>query len=111
MTDPDSNPLGSDWEPDKESNLKDKTGKHKIFRNKKTGESVRWDEPNGNQKGHWHRLNPDKTTNKKMPYLDPKGNPAERNSPDTHIEPNPVLVPITPPITVIDTEVSNGTNT
>ena len=23
MTDPDSNPLGSDWEPDKESNLKD----------------------------------------------------------------------------------------
>ena len=83
MTDPDSNPLGSDWEPDKESNLKDKTGKHKIFRNKKTGESVRWDEPNGNQKGHWHRLNPNKTTNKKMPYLDPKGNPAERNSPDT----------------------------
>lgn len=46
-----------------------------------------------------------------MPYLDPKGNPAERNLPDTHIEPNPVLVPITPPITIIDTEVSNGTNT
>ena len=33
MNDPDSNPLGDDWVPDKDSNSKDKTGKHKRFIN------------------------------------------------------------------------------
>ena len=75
MNDPDSNPLGGDWEPDKESNIKDKTGKYKIFRNKKTGETVRWDEDGK----HWHRLNQDKSTKKKYPYLDPKGTPRKRH--------------------------------
>ena len=81
MSDPDSNPLGDDWEPDKDSNAKDKTGKHKIFKNKKTDETVRWDEQNESQEGHWHRLNPDKETNKKFPYLDPKGNPTKKDAP------------------------------
>ena len=92
MKDPNSNPLGDDWEPDKNSNSKDPTGQHKKFINKRTGETVRWDENNGKQEGHWHRLNPDKTTNKKLPYLDKNGRPCKKDSPKGHIKPNPIYI-------------------
>ena len=94
MNNPDSNPLGDDWEPDKDSNAKDKTGEHKIFRNKKTGETVRWDEANDSQDGHWHRLNPDSKTSKKQPYLDPKGKPTKKTAPEGHIKPNSKVISI-----------------
>ena len=111
MSDPDSNPLGDDWEPDKDSNAKDKTGKHKIFKNKNTDETVRWDEQNESQEGHWHRLNPDKETNKKFPYLDPKGNPTKKDAPNGHIEPNPKLIPLSPNMAMLKLEVYNEKNT
>ena len=103
MNDPNSNPLGDDWEPDKSSNSKDKSGMHKLFKNKKTGETVRWDEDGQ----HWHRLNPDKNTKNDFPYLDPKGNPSKKQSPDAHIKPNPVYIYVGSIITKLYLEVDD----
>ena len=107
INDPNSNPLGDDWEPDLDANSKDSSRKHIIFNNKKTGEKVRWDEASDKQNGHWHRLNPDKATNKKYPYLDSKGNPSKRNAPQGHIEPNPKTTSIPSQISLIYKENNN----
>ena len=62
---------------------------------KKTGEEVRWDWGKGDGEGHWHRINLDKSTQKKFPYLDPNGKHVKKDSPDGHIKPNPRTVPDT----------------
>ena len=86
MDDPNSNPLGPDWEIEPGSK-QDKTGKHRYFYNKKTGERVRWDADDK----HWHRLNPDRY-DRKHPYLDSRGRPVKNKDPAGHIKPNPQRV-------------------
>ena len=90
MNDPNDNPLGDDWEPDKDANEKDPTGEHRLFRNKRTDEHVRWDEGNDKQEGHWHRLNPKKEPTRQHKYLDRDGKPVHKDSPDGHFYPKKI---------------------
>jgi RHS repeat-associated protein len=71
--------LGPNWEEDP-NNQKDKTGKHKRYINKKTGEKIRWDED------HWHRENPNKTGSKDY-NLDKNGNPTAKWKENAHLKP------------------------
>jgi RHS repeat-associated protein len=83
--------LGKDWEetthPDNKSGSQD-------FKNKKTGEEIRFDpgkegKPGYEGKNHWHRRNPDwdPTKGKKDYYLDKDGNPVNKGSGPSHIVP------------------------
>jgi len=60
------------------------------FKNKTTGEKVRWDpkkegEPGWEGINHWHRYNKN-STGKRDLYLDKDGNPVSRGSNPSHIE-------------------------
>ena len=95
LNDPNSNPLGDDWEPNHDANNKDPTG-NKHFINKKTGEKARWDVPTEkDSKAHWHRENPNRSgANKYKKYLDPDGKPVKEDKSGAHIYPNPKMVPV-----------------
>jgi len=80
--------LGDDWEdvthPEQEKNSQGS----KDFKNKKTGEKIRWDPKNkkGEDDPHWHRYNP-KSTGKKDYYLDKNNNPVPKGSAASHLRP------------------------
>ncbi len=95
LNDPNSNPLGGDWEPDHDANKKDPTG-NKHYINKKTGERARWDVPTKKDpKAHWHRENLNRRgPDKYKKYLNPDGKPVKEDKEGAHIYPNPKLVPI-----------------
>jgi RHS repeat-associated protein len=87
--------LSSDWE--EVTHPKNNNGENREFRNKDTGEVIRFDKGDPSKGGfqkndHWHRLNP--AWNRKMGnkgrYLDRYGNPCDRNSPESHIEITPI---------------------
>ncbi|MEL7222015.1 MAG: RHS repeat-associated core domain-containing protein, partial [Bacteroidota bacterium] len=78
--------LDSSWEETTHPN--NKSGS-RDFRNKDTGENVRWDpgkegKPGWEGKDHWHRHNPDKS-GKGDYYLDRFGNPVPKGSGPSHI--------------------------
>ena len=75
--------LDGDWELENSYN----NGKYNHYKNKKTGEKLRWDVEDGG--GHWHRPNPNyqKGWGDKGYYLDRYGNAVNRGSPESHIYP------------------------
>jgi RHS repeat-associated protein len=78
--------LGDEWELEGSYD----NGKYNHYRNKNTGEQLRWDlEPDHPAGGHWHRINPNyqKSPKGKNMYLDRYGNPVDRGSPESHINP------------------------
>ncbi len=82
--------LGEEWE--ETTSDKNKTGNHREFTNKNTGEKIRFDKgkpgkPGNEGNDHWHRENPNKT-GKSDRYLDSKGNPVPKGSPESHININ-----------------------
>ena len=67
----------------------DKATGHHTYKDKKTGEIIRYDEgdpdKNGHRAhGHYHRYNP-KTTGKQDTYLDEEGNPVAEYSDPSHL--------------------------
>ncbi len=89
---PPQNPaeLGSEWEEITSS--KNKTGNYREFKNKENeNDIIRFDKGKPGKSGyegkdHWHRLNPF-SKNRHDKYLDDKGNPVEKGSPESHILP------------------------
>ncbi len=78
--------LGEGWE---ETTHPDHKGSNRDFKNKKSGEEVRFDpakkgKPGWEGKDHWHRKNPNKT-GKIDEYLDRFGNAVKRGSNASHI--------------------------
>jgi len=64
---------------------------HRVFENRKTGEQLSYDEAKSGEPGHkgrshWHRHNPN-TTSDRDKYLDAKGNPVANGSSDSHLYP------------------------
>ena len=90
--------LGEEWED--VTHPKNK-GIHRDFKNKKTGEKIRWDpgesgEPGWKGKNHWHRYNPKwtKKMGKRGKYLDKKGKPVDQGSKASHIKAGYKLLPV-----------------
>jgi RHS repeat-associated protein len=80
--------LGPDWE--NKTDPRDKTGLHEKYKNKKTGEEIEWHKDKDGD--HWHRNNPNRqdTKTQKDYYLDDKGNPCAKQSPESHIFPKSI---------------------
>ncbi|MFZ4772657.1 MAG: RHS repeat domain-containing protein [Chlamydiia bacterium] len=66
-----------------------KKGKYK-FRDKETGHEIEYhlgnpDQPGHRKHDHYHRINPNSTKGNRDKYLDEKGNPVGKNSPESHL--------------------------
>jgi RHS repeat-associated protein len=78
--------LSEGWE--ETTDARNKSGSRE-FKNKETGEKIRWDpgkkgKPGWEGKDHWHRYNP-KSSGKRDLYLDRVGNPIARGAELSHI--------------------------
>jgi hypothetical protein len=96
--------LGEGWE---ETTHPNNNSGSKDFKNKKTGEEIRWDpgkegKPGWEGKDHWHRYNPN-STGKKDLYLDRSGNAVSRGSEASHIG-TPLSLP---PVIILDKKGDN----
>ncbi len=65
---------------------------HRVFKNSQTEEELRYDEGSPEKDGfrgksHWHRINPSSTSKHDI-YLDAKGNPVGKNTPESHLYPS-----------------------
>jgi RHS repeat-associated protein len=73
---------------------------HQTFENPRTGDRVRFDKakpgaPGHAGKDHYHRHNPDSTSNKDK-YLDANGNPVPKGSDESHLQPQQPSPPPSP---------------
>jgi RHS repeat-associated protein len=88
-TNPDDFLKNPDWE--ETSRPEAKENGHREFRDKKTGERIRYDEGDLDKPGHrahdhYHRYNP-RNKEDREPYLDANGNPASDGCDESHLYP------------------------